>query len=63
MKKNRNEELDSQKQISKPNRIKQGVKNKRPIKKAKVPALTEEIDDEFIYDDELEMYEDTEGFM
>jgi len=63
MKKKQNEELDSPKQISKPNRIKQGVKNKRPIKKAKTLALTEEIDEEFIDDDELEMYEDTEDFM
>lgn len=63
MKKKQNEELDSLKQISKPNRIKHGVKNKRPIKKAATPALTEEIDDEFSDDDELEVYEDNEDFM
>lgn len=63
MKKKQNEELDSPKQISKPNRLKQDVKNKRPIKKAKALELTEEIDDEFIDDNELEIYEDTEDFM
>ncbi|MES2397697.1 MAG: hypothetical protein V4549_16925 [Bacteroidota bacterium] len=62
MKKKKIEELDSPKQISKPNRIKHGVKNKRPVKKAKTPVLIEEIDDEFIDDDELEIYEDTEDF-
>lgn len=62
MKKNQYEELDSLKQISKPNRIKKIAKNKRPINKAKILALTEEIDDEFIVDDELEIFDDTEDF-
>ena len=63
MKKKQNEELDSPKQISKPNRIKQDVKRKRPIKKEKTPALIEEMDDDFIEDNELEIYEDTEDLM
>jgi hypothetical protein len=62
MRKKQIEELDSPKQISKPNRIKRGVKNQRPVKKAKTPALIEEKDDEFIDDDEFEIYEDTEEF-
>lgn len=63
MKKKLKEDLDSPKQISKPNRIKQGVKSKRPIKKENTQALIEEIDDDFIEDNELEIYEDTEDLM
>ncbi|MDP1744910.1 MAG: hypothetical protein Q8L90_04995 [Bacteroidota bacterium] len=63
MKKKRNEELDSPKQISKPNRIKQGVKKQSPIKKVKPATLVEEMDNELIDDDELELYEDNEDFM
>ncbi len=62
-KNNRNEELDSSQQIGKPNRNKQGVKRKHPVKKVKTPTLVEEIDDEFMDADEFDLYEEDEDFM
>ena len=63
MKKNRNEELDSPKQISKPNRIKLELKSKRPVKKEKTRTLVEEIDDEFMDHDEFDLYEENEDYI